>query len=242
MFQESFVAPRKELRRQAVAFPLAVLLHLGVILTLVLGPLIRNVDLPRWTVLPALLVPPPPVPALPAVGHPRPAGHSARIQPLARRAALDPGRLIAPFRIPDTIAGENVGDISPRSDLYGWDEGGPSSGFPTDPLVDQIIETAAGLPDISAPPVVVVRPPRLVKRVNPEYPEIARLARVSGEVRVEATTDVFGRVTGVRVVGSIPLLDQAAVDAVRQWVYEPMVVNGRPRSVSFIATVKFVLQ
>jgi protein TonB len=87
-----------------------------------------------------------------------------------------------------------------------------------------------------------VKPPRLVRRIEPDYPEIARQARVEGVVILEATTDVYGRVTGVRVLRSLPLLDSAAVDAVRQWVYEPMVINGRPRPVTFTVTVRFVLK
>jgi protein TonB len=46
----------------------------------------------------------------------------------------------------------------------------------------------------------------------------------------------------MRVLPSIPLLDAAAVEAVRQWVYEPMVANGRPRPVTFTVTVRFVLK
>jgi protein TonB len=46
----------------------------------------------------------------------------------------------------------------------------------------------------------------------------------------------------VKVLKSIPLLDQAATDAVRQWVYEPMVINGRPRGVIFIVKVNFKLK
>jgi protein TonB len=65
---------------------------------------------------------------------------------------------------------------------------------------------------------------------------------VEGIVIVEATTDIYGRVQNVKVLKSIPLLDQAAVDAVRQWVYEPMVINGRPRGVIFVVTVTFKLK
>ncbi|MGZ5439531.1 MAG: energy transducer TonB, partial [Candidatus Aminicenantales bacterium] len=87
-----------------------------------------------------------------------------------------------------------------------------------------------------------VKPPKLVREVAPVYPEIARQARVEGIVIVEATTDVYGRVTSVKVLRSIPLLDQAAIDAVRQWVYEPMIINGRPRPVMFTVTVRFQLK
>ncbi|HNS05542.1 MAG TPA: energy transducer TonB, partial [Candidatus Saccharicenans sp.] len=70
----------------------------------------------------------------------------------------------------------------------------------------------------------------------------ARDARIEGVVILEATTDVYGRVQSVKVLRSVPLLDQAAIEAVRQWVYEPMVINGRPRSVTFTVTITFKLQ
>jgi len=87
-----------------------------------------------------------------------------------------------------------------------------------------------------------IRPPKLVKRIPPVYPEIARQARVEGIVILEAQTDIYGRVQNIKVLRSIPLLDQAAIDAVRQWVYEPMVINGRPRGVIFSVTVTFTLK
>jgi len=87
-----------------------------------------------------------------------------------------------------------------------------------------------------------IKPPKLVKQVDPTYPEIARQARVEGIVILESVTDIYGRVQNIRVLRSIPLLDQAAIDAVRQWVYEPMVINGRPRGVIFTVTVRFTLK
>jgi protein TonB len=65
---------------------------------------------------------------------------------------------------------------------------------------------------------------------------------VEGVVIIEAQTDMYGRVRDVKVLRSIPLLDQAAIDAVRQWVYEPMIINGRPRGVIFTVTVRFTLK
>ncbi|MFA9452986.1 MAG: energy transducer TonB, partial [Candidatus Aminicenantaceae bacterium] len=87
-----------------------------------------------------------------------------------------------------------------------------------------------------------IRAPKLIRRVDPQYPELARQARVEGRVIIEATTDAYGRVQSVRVLRSIPLLDQAAIDAVRQWVYEPMLINGKPRGVIFTVTVTFKLR
>lgn len=57
---------------------------------------------------------------------------------------------------------------------------------------------------------------------------------------LEATTDVYGRVQSVKGLRSVPLLDPSpAIEAVRQWVYEPMVINGRLRSVTFTVTITF---
>ena len=86
-----------------------------------------------------------------------------------------------------------------------------------------------------------IMPPKLIKEVEPVYPKIARQARVEGVVIAEATTDVYGQVIEVKVLRSVPLLDQAAVDALKQWVYEPMVINGTPRPVTFTVTLQFTL-
>jgi TonB family protein len=87
-----------------------------------------------------------------------------------------------------------------------------------------------------------IRPPRLIKEVAPVYPPAATQARVEGVVILEAQTDIYGRVMNVKILRSIPLLDQAAVDAVRQWVYEPAIIDGKPRSIIFTVTVRFGLK
>lgn len=71
-----------------------------------------------------------------------------------------------------------------------------------------------------------VRPPTKIKDVPPVYPAIARQARVQGVVTVEATIGPDGKVAEATVVRSIPMLDQAALDAVRQWEYTPTLLNG----------------
>jgi TonB family protein len=86
-----------------------------------------------------------------------------------------------------------------------------------------------------------VKPPKLIKEVEPVYPEAARKAGVEGIVILEATTDTYGRVASVKVLRSIPALDQAAMDAVKQWVYEPMIIDGKPMPVVFTVTTRFQL-
>ena len=86
-----------------------------------------------------------------------------------------------------------------------------------------------------------ISPPKLVRLVEPVYPEIARQAKVEGIVIVQARTDIQGRVKDAMILRSVPLLDQAALDAVRQWVYEPLLIDGQPKEAVFTVTVRFAL-
>jgi TonB family protein len=83
--------------------------------------------------------------------------------------------------------------------------------------------------------------PRKIKHVNPVYPNIARSARISGVVILEATIGADGRVIDARVLRSIPLLDQAALDAVRQWEFTPTLLNGVATPIVMTVTVTFSL-
>jgi len=80
-----------------------------------------------------------------------------------------------------------------------------------------------------------IKAPALVYRVEPEYPPMAVAAKVTGIVILEATVNEAGAVTDVRTLRSIILLDQAAINAVKQWRYQPLILNGTP--VPFILTV-----
>jgi protein TonB len=97
-------------------------------------------------------------------------------------------------------------------------------------------------PVAPAPPVRVggvISAPNKIVHVSPVYPGIARSARVSGVVILETTIAEDGSVRDVRVLRSVPLLDQAAVDAVRQWRFTPTLLNGRPVAVLMTVTVAF---
>jgi TonB family protein len=87
-----------------------------------------------------------------------------------------------------------------------------------------------------------VKPPTKVKDVTPVYPAIAKSARVEGAVVVEATIGADGKVVDARVLRSVPMLDQAALDAVQQWEYTPSLRNGVPVPVVMTVTINFKLQ
>jgi protein TonB len=108
------------------------------------------------------------------------------------------------------------------------------------------IASAAGAAGVAIPNGAVrvggaVKAPTQISKVQPVYPAIAQSAGVSGVVILEAVIGVDGRVTNATVLRSIPLLDQAAVDAVRQWAYTPTLLNGVPVPVVMTVTVTFML-
>ena len=81
--------------------------------------------------------------------------------------------------------------------------------------------------------------PTKIVDAKPLYPAEARDAGVQGVVVVEAVIDVAGNVKTARVLRSIPLLDEAALQAVAQWKYKPTLLNGRPVPVIMTVTINF---
>jgi TonB family protein len=86
-----------------------------------------------------------------------------------------------------------------------------------------------------------IAPPLLVARVAPEYPAAAKAARVEGIVIVGMVIGRDGAIREAWIERSIPLLDEAALAAVRQWKYQPTLLNGEPWEVRMTATVNFTL-
>ena len=242
MFQEAFFSPGRNFGARAAALPAAVLIHALALSLALTIPLLSVGDLPRVDLTDVIVVPAPPMTPLPPPkgSGGKPGGTKIKQRP--QPAVAPAGWRFAPVEIPDGIIEESIGA---GGGGFGIPEGvdyGEGGAVPTN-IIGETLFNLVGAP--SEAPVRAageVRPPRLIRRVEPDYPEMARLARVEGTVILEAVTDIYGRVSSVRVLRSIPLLDEAAAAAVRQWLYEPMIINGRPRPVVFTVTVRFVLQ
>jgi protein TonB len=86
-----------------------------------------------------------------------------------------------------------------------------------------------------------VKEPRKLKNVEPKYPDMARQARISAVVILEAVIGTSGRVEQVKVLRGHALLNDSAVSAVKQWVYSPTMLNGSPVPVIMTVTVNFTL-
>lgn len=87
-----------------------------------------------------------------------------------------------------------------------------------------------------------IQPPQRLNDVQPKYPPIAVTNRIPGEVKLECVIGPDGRVANVRAVGGNPLFFAEAVNAVRQWIYSPPRLNGRPISVYMNVTVRFQIR
>jgi protein TonB len=120
-------------------------------------------------------------------------------------------------------------------------------GIPGDPAGEGFViapPLPAPRPPAPVPPVrvgSVIRPPQKVHHVTPSYPPIAQAAKISGTVILEALIAEDGSVREVKVLKSVPLLDAAATEAVRQWRFTPTLLNGVPVQVIMSVTVSFTL-
>jgi periplasmic protein TonB len=82
---------------------------------------------------------------------------------------------------------------------------------------------------------------KLVNQVIPVYPQIAKIAGVSGTVQLLGTISKDGTIRNLQVISGNPLLVPAAVDAVRQWIYRPTLLSGEPVEVIAPIEVRFIL-
>lgn len=162
----------------------------------------------------------------------------------AARAEPQPMSDAVPLSAPDTIAPEPAAipdRVSPNAavPLVGGDAVGGLPGPPPrtpPPPAPQPIET-----ELPRRVGGIVRAPQKVHHVAPVYPELARAARVGGVVILEALIGEDGAVRSVAVLRAHPLLETAAVEAVRQWRFTPPMLNNVPIQVLMTVTVNFTL-
>jgi protein TonB len=188
-----------------------------------------------WLVAP----PPPPPPPPPAAA-----------QPLARvrRPSLTTteGKLKPPASVPKEIAMIRETELPPEGITGGLGVPGGIPGGMAGGVLGGVLASVQALPQAPQPSGPVragseLKAPRLLRHVPPVYPPLAQRSRVTGDVRLDARIGPDGRVDGLRVLEGSPLLVQAAMTAVRQWVYEPTILNGRPVEILLEVVVHFQL-
>jgi periplasmic protein TonB len=217
--------------RSRLTVPLSIAAHTAAVVAIVVVPLLATDALPAlregisYTAITAVVPPEPPRP---------------RVTRPAEVAAANPAA--APLVAPDHIAAEPEWQRDP---LATADDGAGIVGG-----IEHGAELLAPPPPPPAPParkdpVPVggrVTAPARTHYAAPIYPPIAQSARVSGLVIIQATIGIDGAVVEARVLRSVPLLDEAALTAVRQWRYTPTRLNGEPVAVIMTVTVNFELR
>jgi protein TonB len=176
--------------------------------------------------------PPPPPP--PAAAPP-----SARA---TERATRSPDA--APTTAPASIEPEAATTASVLGEPGGV-EGGVPFGVVGSPGVVPGLPPSPPAPPAPPKPLPIggrIKEPAKMRHVPPVYPAIAQQARVEGVVIIEAVIGTDGRVQQARVLRSKPLLDEAALTAVRQWVFTPTLLNGVPVPLIMTVTVNFTLR
>ena len=236
----------RALRERSIASKIVAIVGHGlVILTVIAIPLFNvTTELPRVvpTIMafvaaqPATPPPPPPPPPPPAAVGAKPAPKSARTT----------GDFAAPLESPKGIQVERD---ETRDEASGGVVGGVEGGVPGGVIGGVVggIVSPAPPPPAPPPPLVARGPvriggqitaPALLHRVEPVYPDVAAMAHLGGIVILEATVGTDGCVESVRVLRSRhPLLDKASQEALIQWKYSPLMLNGTPAA--FILTVTF---
>jgi periplasmic protein TonB len=194
-----------------------------------------------------LVAPPPPAPPPPA-----PSVVTAKAPP-TRRVFENAGKLLAPTAIPRNVAEIKEAPLPGDADGADGILGGVPGGVPGGTMGGVLGGVIGGTGRVAAPPAPKdksrapvrlggnVRAPRQIHRVEPRYPALARQTHIAGTVVIEAVLDEFGNVVEMKIVSGHPLLLQAALDAVRQWKYEPTYLNDVPVAVQMNINVTFTL-
>jgi periplasmic protein TonB len=222
---------------------LSAMIQAGLLGILILIPLIYTEALPK-AMLTTFLVPPPPPPPPP----PPAAAVPVKIKPVAR--LIHNGQMMAPTVIPKKVEmikeeelPPDVGSVGVVGGVPGGVPGGQAGGV----LGGIIGGTGSALPP---PPKATpsrirvggnVAAAKLIRQVTPVYPTIAKTAHISGTVTLHAIISKDGSIEQLEYVSGPPLLMRNAMDAVRQWRYNPTLLNGEPVEVDTTISVVFTL-
>ena len=233
--------PERHTGRKSTTLVLSILLHSALAAAVAIVPLLFYDALPTqdslkaFFVAPLEMAPPPPPPP------PPPAGARAVVKAAPRVELQQPQGFVAPIDVPDQIKPEEGLDLGVEGGVPGGVEGGVPGG-----VVGGIV---SGLPQEPPPPAErlvriggQIKEPRKIRNVAPMYPDLAVQSRLSAVIILEAEIDTRGQVRAVKVLRGHPVFDEAAVTAVKQWRYQPLLLNGEPTAFILTVTVNFNLQ
>jgi protein TonB len=248
MFEQTFVnAGGKTNKTWTVLLSFAA--QILVIVVAILIPMIYFDALPRNQLSSFLVAPPPPPPP------PPPPAAAPRVVKVIPRQ-FDAGRLMQPKSIPKEVVMIKEEELPPPSSgVVGGIAGGVPGGTAGGVIGGIIGSVPTAAPPPPPPPVKVEKPvtpsrirvggnvqqAKLIRQPKPIYPPLAKQARISGVVRLNAIIGKDGTIQNLTVASGHPLLVPAAMEAVKQWVYQPTLLNGEAVEVVTQIDVNFTL-
>jgi len=237
MFQ-IFVCEPAQSTRKWYTLPLSLIAHGVLVAALIVTPLVATDVLPTPRSMLAFMTT-----ALPP--SPPPASLSRQSPQVVRRLQDQLNTTVAPLDAPTGIGPESGIDLDLDRAGGADNPGGLPEGIEIVPDNQTEAPPPPPLPPAPQQPIRVggqIKAPSRLKNVAPVYPAIAQAARMEGDVIIEATIGPDGTVQNARVLRSVALLDEAALEAVRMWEYSPTMLNGQPVPVIMTVTVRFRLR
>lgn len=240
MFEDSLIESGGKLRtKRGRTSTFAFVLQFVIIGVMILIPLLFTEALPKAMTMTFLAAPPPPPPPPP----PPAAVH------VVKQVETDMvnNQLRTPTKIPKKVEMIKEEEAPPpmASGVVGGVPGGVPGGQMNGVIGGIISNTPVAVPKIAVSRVRVsagVTQGMIIHKVQPAYPQMAKIARVQGPVVLAAIIGKDGTIQNLHVVSSAsPLLNQAAIDAVKEWRYKPYILNGEPVEVETTIQVNFTL-
>jgi protein TonB len=241
MFEDSLMESGGKLKtKRGATTIIAFILEVLFLFVLVLLPLIFTEALPTKQLMTMLTAPPPPPP-------PPPPPAAAPVVVKKIQSELDNGQLRTPTAIPKKVEmiKEDEAPAAGPSGVVGGVPGGVPGGAMGGVLGSVMSSVPTAVPKAATPTRVRVSQGVTqglrIHMVQPNYPPLARQARIQGTVVLEAVIGKDGSITGLHVISGHPMLTNAALEAVKEWRYKPYFLNGEPVEVVTTINVNFTL-
>jgi periplasmic protein TonB len=238
MFEDSLIESGGKLKtKRGIWTFVSFVLEAALVGVLVLIPLLFTEALPKTQLMTFLVAPPPPPPP------PPPPAAPIKIVKQVQTDIVN-GQLRTPTKIPEKVQMIKEDEAPPpvmSAGVVGGVPGGSMNGV----IGGIVSSTPVAVPKVATPQRVRVSQGvtqgLLIRKVQPNYPPLARQARIQGSVLLQAEISKDGSIENLHLISGHPMLAPAAIEAVKQWKYKPYILNGEPVEVETQITVNFTL-
>jgi protein TonB len=238
MFEDSLIESGNKLKtKRGLTTSFTFIMEIILVGVMVLIPLLFTEALPKATLLTGLVAPPPPPPP------PPPPAAVVKVVKIQTNMIND--QLRTPTHIPKKVEIIKEEEAPPQmAGVVGGVPGGVPGGT-MNGVLGGIVNSTAPVPRVATPSRVRVSQGvtqgLLLRKINPNYPPLAKQARIAGAVVLQAEISKDGSIQNLHVISGHPMLVPSAIEAVKQWKYKPYILNGEPVEVETTITVNFTL-